>query len=419
MTNTTWSNIDINKFDTLKENIKTDNLVIGGGICGILCAYQLKQKGQNVVLVEKNNIANERTNKTTATITALQDIMYKDLNIKKRRLYYASCIEALNEYKKLNVKYNFDFEIVSSYKYFNDIEIFSEEYKAIKEIGYIPQIYNYNGYKVLEFKNQAQMNPMLLIKELVKELTIYENTEIIKIDKNIAYTKNNTIEFKNVIIATGYPFMKIKGLFFTKLYQNKSYVIEIENNNIFKYNAIGSNIGDIYTRTYNNSLLIGASDQRTGNNKGGFKPIIELIKNKYNNNKIINKWINQDCMTLDNIPYIGRLKDNVFVACGFNMWGMTGSMTASTLIRDLILGVNNKYEVLFSPKRKLPIIKYMENIFTAIINLLTPKLKRCNHLGCALRYIEEENVYECPCHGSKYTKDGNVIYNPANKKINK
>ena len=89
MANTTWSNIDIDKFDTLKENIITDNLVIGGGICGILCAYQLKQKGQNVVLVEKNNIASERTNKTTATITALQDIMYKDLNIKKRRLYYA------------------------------------------------------------------------------------------------------------------------------------------------------------------------------------------------------------------------------------------------------------------------------------------------------------------------------------------
>lgn len=237
---TTWSNVKIDEFPSLQEDIKTDILVIGGGICGILIAYRLKKEGKNVLVVEKNRIASQRTLRTTATITALQDIMYKDLVKEARKLYFDSCKYAIKEYQKLSKTIDFDFEMVSSYKYFRKIDDFHDEYIALKEIGFEPNIHDYQEYHIMEFENQAQMNPLLLIKNLVKKLNIFENTEIIKIDENKAYTKKNCIEFNNVVVATGYPFMGIKGCFFSKMYQNKSYVIEIKNNQNNSFNAVGS-----------------------------------------------------------------------------------------------------------------------------------------------------------------------------------
>ena len=414
MANTTWSNIEIKKYPKLNKNIKTNCLVVGGGICGVLCAYRLKELGIDVLLVERGKIANERTIRTTATITALQDFLYQDLDIYKRKLYFEASIEAINEYKKLNKKHNFLFEEVSSYKYFNSHNLFVNEIKALNEIGYYPNSFIYNGKYIIEFMNQAQMNPMLLIKELINNIEIYEDTEITYYDSNKAYTtNNNVIEFNNIIITTGYPFMKIKGLFSFKLYQNKSYVIEIENKNNTKYHAIGSNNNDLYYRTYNNSLLIGYGNYKTGKNNLGFKPIINIINDRYKNHKIIHKWINQDTMSLDNIPYIGKINDNVYIACGFNMYGMTNSMISSILIRDLILNKDNKYINLFNPKRKLPINKIIKQISFSILYLLNPKIKRCKHLGCSLNFIKSEKTYECPCHGSKYDLDEKVIFGPT------
>lgn len=417
MANTTWSNININKYPKLNKNIKTDCLVVGGGICGVLCAYKLKEAGINVVLVERGKIANERTIRTTATITALQDILYKDLSINKRKLYFNASMEAVYEYKLLDKKYNYLYEEVSSYKYFKSHDLFINEIKALNEIGYYPNTFKYNDKYIIELKKQGQMNPLLLIKELIKELEIYEDTEITYYDSNKAYTNNNIIEFNNIIITTGYPFMKIKGLFSLKLYQNKSYVIEIENKNNSKYHVVGSNSNDLYYRTYNNSLLIGAGNYKTGNTKLGFKPIINVINDRYKNHKILHKWINQDTMTLDGIPYIGRINNNIYVACGFNMYGMTNSMIASDLIRDLILNKKNKYINLFNPKRYLPISKIFKQGISSLFYLLIPKFKRCKHLGCSLKYIKSENNYECPCHGSKYDINDNVIFGPTNRNM--
>ena len=80
---------------------------------------------------------------------------------------------------------------------------------------------------------------------------------------------------------------------------------------------------------------------------------------------------------------------------------------------DYISGRKNKYAKLFHPKRWSPAFPLLKNIGVAGINLLKPK-KRCTHLGCALYYNKEEQVYECPCHGTKYDNEGNILFNPAN-----
>ena len=84
------NNINNNMFQT----IKTDILIIGGGIAGLVTAYILSENNKNITLIDKNNIGNGITNKTTAKITFLQGIIYqtlqKNFNIDASKKYYNS-----------------------------------------------------------------------------------------------------------------------------------------------------------------------------------------------------------------------------------------------------------------------------------------------------------------------------------------
>ena len=430
MNSTTWSGYITKTFPKLENDISCDVLVIGGGICGILCAHFLKQSGKKVVLLEADNICGKKTLKTTATITAIEDVMYYDLintiGAEKAKLYLEANMFALNEYRKLASKIDFDFEECSSYKYstIDDGKI-ELEIASIKTLGYIATLrenlpFPIEVSKVLEFKNQGQMNPLKLVNELIKELEIYENSRVIKLKDNVAFTENNRVSFEKVVVCTGYPFLRFKGLFFLKMYQKKSHVVEVFNEYKNKGNGVGTSENDIYFRTYKDNVLFGSSDSRTGYNCLDFELINELIVKKYNITKIKNRWINIDAITLDSLPYIGAYSgfdEDMFVATGFNMWGMTKSMLSAHIICDLINEKHNKFSKLFSPSRRMLFKPLIKNIGSAIAELVSLKKVRCKHLGCPLYYNKADETYECRCHGSKYDKNGSIIDTPTQKPI--
>ena len=427
---TTWSGYIEKTFPKLEKDIECDVLVIGGGICGVLSAYFLNESGKNVVLLEADRICEKKSKKTTATITAIEDLMYYDLinqfGREKAQLYLEANLFALNEYRKLSSEFDFDFEECPSYKYSKqddgEIEL---EIAAIKTLGYNCELRNTIPFpieikKALEFENQGQMNPAKLVNSLITDLEIYENSRVIKIKSSVAYTENNKIKFNDVVVCTGFPFLKLKGLFFMKMHQEKSHVVDVFNNFELKGNGVGTKDDDIYFRNYKDRVLIGSNDCKTGYNCGGFDNINKLIVDKYKITKIKHRWINIDAMTLDGMPYIGgytSFDENIYVATGFNMWGMTKSMISAHLITDLINGKDNKFKELFSPQRKMILKPLLKNIGSAAKGLVSFKRPRCKHLGCALNYNSLDQTYECPCHGSKYDKDGNIIDTPTQKKI--
>ena len=122
-------------------------------------------------------------------------------------------------------------------------------------------------------------------------------------------------------------------------------------------------------------------------------------------------------MSLDQIPYIGRYSKhtpNLYVASGFNKWGMTGSMIAAMLLCDKILNRENDYADIFDPSRSILKPQLLANGLESVKNLLTPAIPRCPHLGCALKWNPIEHSWDCACHGSRFSKDGRVLDNPAN-----
>ncbi len=425
--NSIWTNdANYNKFQTLKGNIKTDVLIIGGGITGILCAYMLKNAGVDYTLVEAKRICNGVSENTTAKITyqhgLIYDKMIKRFGYDKTYLYLEAQMKAMERYSKLCKRIDCDYTNKDSYVYsISNREKIEKEANTLDKLGINAEFLDtlsipINVKGAVKAQNQAQFHPLKFLLEISKDLNIYENTKVQELKPNKAITQNGEIECKKIIIATHFPILNKHGAYFLKLYQHRSYVIALENAQNVNGMYVDENDKGMSFRNYKEVLLLGGGSHRTGKKGGNWKELEEFAHVNYPEAKIINKWSTQDCMTLDDIPYIGQYSKstpNLFVATGFNKWGMTSSMVSAMILADLVQEKSNDYASVFSPSRTILRPQLAINTIESLIGLLTPTTPRCPHLGCALKYNRDEHSWDCPCHGSRFTKEGQLINNPA------
>lgn len=425
-------NVNIKTFPSLDKDISCDVVIVGGGLCGILTGYYLKEAGKKVVILEKEKIGQGKTGNSTAMIYYQHDILYTTLinkiGFKKAKEYLEANKNAIDEYEKLSHLFDFDFEKVSLFLYSSkNKEVIKEEEQNLIKLGEDVKFKETIELPIkiqsaLEIKNQAQMNPLKLISELSNSLEIYENTLVDKVSNNTVRANKYSVKANKIIIASHFPFINRVGLYFAKMYQKSSYVIAFKSEN--KINGMYLNVddSDFYYRTYKDYLIVGGNDKRTGEKGNTFSNIIEFSKNNLSMTRLDYMWSNQDCVSLDQMPYIGRYSrfyNNIYVATGFNLWGMTQAMISAKLLTDLILNKENKYKNLYSPHRGIIKLQLFDNLYHFVKYLFPLNGKRCTHLGCKLKFNFEENVWECPCHGTKYDIHGNVISNPAIKKLKK
>ena len=211
------------------------------------------------------------------------------------------------------------------------------------------------------------------------------------------------------------------GAYFLKLYQQRSYVLALKNaGNIDGMYLDGAENG-LSFRNFGDVLLLGGGGHRTGKQGGGWEALEKYAKRYFPHSHEISRWATQDCMSLDGIPYIGRYgkyTQDLFVATGFNKWGMTSSMVAAMILRDLVQGRKNPYADSFRPDRSIWHKQLFYNAVESMVNLLTPTKPRCPHLGCALQWNRQEHSWDCPCHGSRFDEHGKLLDNPAAGDLN-
>lgn len=414
------------RFEKLKGNINTDVLIIGGGITGILCAYKLKRAGIDCALVEAANICGGITKNTTAKITLCHGLIYdkmiKRLGKEKTQLYAEAQVDAIKEYTCLCQDIDCNFENRDSYVYsLNNQEKIEKEIDALNCIGIKAQFSSILELPIdvagaVLVKNQAQFHPLKFIYTIAKDLPIYEDTKVAELMPHTAITNQGKITYQKLIIATHFPLLNKHGLYPLKLYQHRSYVLGIKGAQKVGGMYVDESDKGLSFRSYNDLLLLGGGAHRTGKRGGGWRELESFVNKHYNDAKIVGKWATQDCMTLDDIPYIGsysKSMPDVFVATGFNKWGMSNAMVAANILCDLVQEKENPYSIVFSPSRNILRPQLAINIFESTIGLLTPTVPRCPHLGCALKYNPAEHTWDCPCHGSRFGGHGQLIDNPA------
>jgi hypothetical protein len=154
---------------------------------------------------------------------------------------------------------------------------------------------------------------------------------------------------------------------------------------------------------------------RSGKEKSNWDLLRDIAKEYFPEAKERYFWATQDCMSLDKRPYIGPYSKNtpdLFVATGFGKWGMTGSMLSAMILSDLVQEKNNEYSTVFSPSRNMLKPQLISNLGHALVGIGRIGGKRCSHMGCVLQWNKEEQTWECPCHGSRFSADGKVLDNP-------
>lgn len=431
--NSIWlKNLDRNEFPTLKEDIKTDVLIIGGGITGILLAYFLHNRGVDYILVEKERIFSGVTGNTTAKITAQHGLIYqklvKDFGTDAARGYYEANNKALEQYKSLCRDIDCDFEIKDNFVYsFDDASKLHKELEAAAKIGInasfaanLPLTIKTQG--AVCFKKQAQFNPLKFLNAISKNLNIYEHTKVLEMVGNTAKTPYAKIKADRVAVCTHFPFINKHGLYFLKMYQHRSYVLALDNAQKIDGMYVDEDNKGLSFRNYGDLLLLGGGGHRTGKKGGGYSELRRFAKENYKNAKEVAHFATQDCETLDSVAYIGRysnMSDNLFTATGFNKWGMTTSMVAAELLSDMLTDTPNEYAEIFNPSRSILKPQLIVNAFETTVNLLTPTTKRCAHLGCALKWNREEHTYDCACHGSRFSESGKLLNGPATDDLKK
>ncbi|EHK2401143.1 FAD-dependent oxidoreductase [Clostridium perfringens] len=472
-----WSeSCKFRKREALNKDIKTNVLVIGAGIAGILTAYMLKQKGREVVVIDAAEIASGNTKNTTAKITSQHDLIYSKLisefGEEKARQYAKANELAIKKYKEIieDKRIECDFEEKPAYVYsLNEVDVLKEEVEAAKNLGIDAEFvqeanlpFKING--AVKFNNQAQFNPLKFLKGISNELVIYENTRALEIKENLVVTSRGNITANNIVVATHYPIMNAPGYYFMKMHQERSYVLALENTSEIDGMYIDLNKEGYSFRTYNNLLLLGGISHRTGENEegGSYDELRKVAKRLYPKAKEKYYWSAQDCMTIDGIPYIGRYSSetpNIYVATGFNKWGMTSSMVSAMIISDMILEKENDFSEIFSPRRfdlSLSINNIANDLIETAKNFIAQKVyipsseiehiknghggiieyngekvgvyknkegkeffvsTKCTHLGCQLSWNSDELTWDCPCHGSRFDYKGRLIGSPATKDL--
>lgn len=471
------------KLPSINEDVSIPVLIIGGGIAGLMCAYNLMKKNIKYILVDGSKLASGVSANTTAQISIAHDKLYDDIRKKhgkkKAIAYLKSQMEGLNLIKDIikNENIKCDYKDESTILCADDkenIKTLDNQYQIIKDISDINvldsqgDVLNYK--KAIEFKSQFIFNPMKYMMSIIdilinNNIFLYENSKVTKIKKRednyeIIINDRYKIKAKRIIMACHYPFLNPDNLYFSKIYQSKSYAIAFKSKLKLKANYISLDKPYYYLRTYDDStIIIGGSDHFTGIDIDIYKCYQILINKIYELDKdvqILYKWYTEDCMPIDSLPFVGKYSNrnpNILLVTGFQKWGFTNSHIAAKNITKMLL--SKEYDNIYTTKR-YTLIRDLKSTFRmmghVIDGLLISKLcvkkyyldkikigsgkvmsyksanvlvyrqgkdeyiflkNKCTHMGCSLIWNDADKVWESKCHGSIFDKYGHVIYGPA------
>ena len=317
-------------------------------------------------------------------------------------------------------------------------KMLKEEMEAAIELGIDAHFVEGNKITELPFEvkgalcyeKQAQFHPLKFIRHLAAGLKIYEGTKVLSVKKHTIYTDRGNIIAENIIFATHYPFINIPGFYFLRQHQERSYVIALGKQKELAGMYYSIDKEGLSLRSAGDMLLIGGGSHRTGKKdctceqeKTGYTYLRKMTQLYYPEANEVTAWSAQDCMPHDEIPFIGRysmLRPYWYVATGFKKWGMTSAMIGAVTICNQISGISYSYEDTFTPQRfflRASIKNLMTDVWESIVGLIkgifTSQHRRCPHMGCRLEWNGEEESWDCPCHGSRFSREGELQDNPA------
>lgn len=466
---TLWLDIAQKTIKDLPGDLSTDVCIIGAGIAGLSVAYSLLAAGKKVIILESRNIGSGETGRTSAHISNILDDHYIDLEkahgSEGARLIAQSHGAAIDFIE--SVKGSFHFKRIPGYLFDGTDKQLEEEFEAATRAGMQVEMTYLEGKPALKFFNQARIHPIKYLNTLAQHVIengghIYR-AHAVKVEEGLVTTDEGSKIFTEDIVVTTNTPINNRFTIHTKQAPYRTYIIAGPTKKRIEdalYWDWGDEIAYHYVRFEGDMLIVGGEDHKTGQADDAEKRYAKLerwAKEKFHLEKVEYRWSGQVFNSIDHIGFIGRNPGDkhIYIASGDTGSGMTNGTIAGILIPDLILGRKNPWEKLYDPTRKhLNTTFFRENInvakqYSDYIFMDTdhsiPKgtgivireddhifacakdkdgnLHKvsavCTHLGCLVHWNTGEQSWDCPCHGSRFSPDGQVLCGPARKPLRK
>ena len=450
---------EIRRREPLPGDMEVPVAVIGAGLAGILTAYYLQQEGIRAVVLEADRIGSGQTKNTTAKITSQHNLIYSRLiRTFGRRMaeHYANANEAaIGEYERLIQEKGIDCDFTRCPAFLysqTSPELLKRETEAATSLGIQVSFGTdcelpFPVAGVTRFENQARFHPLKFLAGMAEEVEVYEQTKVLKVEGRKVETARGTVMAEHIVFAAHYPFINVPGYYFARMYQERSYVLALERAERPEGMYLGIDQGGLSFRSSGELLLLGGGSHRTGVNhkdkagagrgygmlwsragaEWGYGMLRARALDIYPECHEVARWSAQDCMTLDGLPYIGRFSRRRlcwYVATGFGKWGMTTAMVSARILTALISGRDCPEKDIFSPNRPFTaqaakgLAIHGAYTVKGLAKHLLPSgdkeiIPNCPHMGCRLEWNPEEESYDCPCHGSRFDREGHLINGPA------
>ncbi len=434
---------------------KYEVIIVGGGMTGMLLAYTLLDAGvKSLAVMEADTIGSGTSGRSTAKVTAQHNLIYDKLltglGYQQASQYARANMQAIGAYEKLIQANSIECGFVRRGAYLytrnpKELKAIKAEVRAATALGLNARFEDKLSLPIQTagavcFPDQAQFDPIRFLHALTRLVAekgghIFQHTPVLSVRGDRVTLAGGMVRGKHIALCTHYPLLNKSGLYILRLYQSRSYVLALQN----AVDPIGMYLdirkGGLSFRTMESDvhgplLLLGGAGHTTGHDGecSHYARLEALAKNIYPQSRVVARWSAQDCMTHDAIPYIGRQGDedsHLYLATGFNKWGMTSAMVSARLITDLIIKGKSPMQEVFSPRRlnlslsaESFLLKSADTAADIAVGLFAPKRKegvclRCTHMGGALHYNNDEGSWDCPSHGSRFNAEGQVIENPA------
>jgi glycine/D-amino acid oxidase-like deaminating enzyme/nitrite reductase/ring-hydroxylating ferredoxin subunit len=336
----------------------------------------------------------------------------------------------------------------------------------------VPLPYPTSG--AVRFANQAAFQPVLFLAGMAESLAndgcrIHERTRAVRLRDGSPCrvdTDRGPITAEHVVVATHFPFPD-RALFFVRMHAERSYCIAAPleapapNGTFISAHAPTRSVRT-HTAHGTEMLVLGGESHKVGG--GGptsdrYRRLDEFAHRHFPLGETRYRWSTQDNMPVDGLPLVGKLTPRsraTWTATGFRKWGLAMAPAAAMIIRDGILGRSNPWQEAFDSNRlsiatsAAELAKENADVaFHFFADRLTRRAgdtsadlaegegkivsrqgrqiavsrdengtlqavsARCTHLGCIINWNDGERTWDCPCHGSRFARDGTVLHGPA------
>ncbi|MDS0296059.1 FAD-dependent oxidoreductase [Halogeometricum luteum] len=476
-------------YDPLETDVRADVAVVGAGIAGLTAALELAEAGRDVAVIERDRVGEGVTARSSAKVTSLHGFRYASLVEEfdeETARGYAAANEAAVDYVERRCEAadaDVGFRRLPAYSYVEDDserETVESEFEAARRAGLSASLVeeipvSEDAVGAVRVDDQAQFDPRAYLFALAEAVddaggVVFERTRATDLDAGEPHrvrTERGNVVADDVVVATHFPVFD-RGGYFARQTPKHSLVVGVrvadppteahfyrESEPYLSIRSAGASADD------EPIVLVGGQSHQTG--KGGsvrerYERLERQAREHFDVESVECRWSTQDFTPIDDLPYAGEMgpvSDGVYVATGFDGWGMTNGTAAGRIIADLIRDEPNPHADVFDPNRfslsaagdfakenaevaksfagdwvTKPRAEEVRNLDVDEATVLREGSDVrgvyrddggdvhavsavCPHMGCLVEWNDGDRTWDCPCHGSRFDYEGGVVDGPA------